>query len=156
MSHYRLLKIVSGGQTGADLAALDFAIKFEIPHAGWCPKGRTNEKGKIPPIYSLKEAPLEDPACRTTLNILDSDGALVYTLDNESGSGTKLTHDLCILFNKPVLVVNISDKTSKHKLLVKDFLEHHKIETLNVAGNRESESPGIYKSTRIFLEHIFT
>ena len=48
-------KIISGGQTGADRAALDWTIKDDIPHGGWCPAGRRAEDGVIPERYRLQE-----------------------------------------------------------------------------------------------------
>jgi hypothetical protein len=49
----RLRKIVSGGQTGADRAALDWAISRGVPHGGWCAKGRKAEDGPIPARYDF-------------------------------------------------------------------------------------------------------
>ncbi len=63
------LKIVSGGQTGADRAALDFAIAHGIPQGGWCPKGRKAEDGPIPDRYQLKETPSDNYAQRTEWNV---------------------------------------------------------------------------------------
>ena len=74
MSRCQLDKIISGGQTGVDRAALDVAIFLEIPHGGWCPLGRRAEDGSIPKTYLLRETPQRDYAVRTEKNIIDSDG----------------------------------------------------------------------------------
>ena len=73
-------KLTAGGQTGADRAALDFALEHGISCGGWCPKGRWAEDGLIPEGYPLNETKSPDPAERTGLNIAESDGTLVFTL----------------------------------------------------------------------------
>ena len=74
-----LTRIVSGGQTGVDRAALDVALELSIPCGGWCPKGRKAEDGALPARYPLKETPSEEYAQRTTWNVRDSDGTLILT-----------------------------------------------------------------------------
>ena len=75
-----LTKLLSGAQTGADRAALDWAIFRDIPHGGWCPKGRKAEDGKIPPQYQLTETPLASYLQRTEWNVRDSDGTVIFTV----------------------------------------------------------------------------
>ncbi len=75
-----LQKIISGGQTGADRAALDFAIARGIPHGGWCPRGRLAEDGTIPALYQLSETPGPDHAQRTEWNVRDSDGTVIFSI----------------------------------------------------------------------------
>ena len=72
-----ITKIVSGGQTGADRAALDVAIEEGILHGGWIPKGRKTETGPLPEKYQLKEMPTEEYPKRTEQNVIDSDGTLI-------------------------------------------------------------------------------
>jgi hypothetical protein len=64
-------KIVSGGQTGVDRAALDVALELELPCGGWCPKGRRAEDGRIPDRYPMEEASSPDYRVRTELNVFD-------------------------------------------------------------------------------------
>jgi len=85
-----LQKIISGGQTGADRAALDFAIGFDIPHGGWIPKGRKTEDGVLPDKYKLKEMPTASYPKRTEKNVLDSDGTLILSHGKLTG-GSALT-----------------------------------------------------------------
>lgn len=146
--------IISGGQTGVDMGALDIALQNNINIGGWCPKGRYNENGSISNCYPLAEAPLENPQCRTTLNILDSDGTLICTFNKEMQEGTALTFNLCTLFKKPVCVVNFNESIEKTVNIAKDFIVTNNIKVLNVAGNRESQSPGIYISTKDFLNAL--
>ena len=84
------VKIISGGQTGVDRAALDVAVELEIPHGGWCPKGRLAEDGRIPDSYKLRETTSREYAVRTEQNVLDSDGTLILYRESISG-GTELT-----------------------------------------------------------------
>jgi hypothetical protein len=84
-----LTKIISGGQTGADRAALDAAIEYGVPHGGWIPKGRRTEDGRLPDRYILQETSNIGYPQRTKLNILDSDGTLIF-------SHGKLTGGICL------------------------------------------------------------
>jgi hypothetical protein len=146
-------KIVSGGQTGVDRAALDVAMKFNIPEGGWCPKGRRAEDGIIPHRYQLRETSSEDYSERTTLNVHDSDGTLIIVQGEPSG-GTLLTINEAVRLKKPCLVFNL-DKDQKLYLIF-DWIQEKKIEILNVAGPRESKKPGIYQSAYKLLEQILS
>jgi len=95
--------IVSGGQTGADRAALDYAIQHGIPHGGWCPRGRLAEDGPLAEIYRLRETPSRQYAERTRWNVRDSDATLVFTLSAETSGGTALTIELAQRQGKPCL-----------------------------------------------------
>ena len=87
-------KIISGGQTGADQAALDAAIKLDIPHGGWCPKGRRAEDGPIAPQYRLKETSRSDWRQRTEWKVRDSDGTVIFTIGDKLTRGSKATAKL--------------------------------------------------------------
>jgi hypothetical protein len=87
-------KIVSGGQTGADRAALDFAVAHGIPHGGWCPKGRKAEDGTIDQRYQMNETPSADYGQRTEWNVRDSDGALVFSISATLTGGSRKTLEL--------------------------------------------------------------
>ncbi len=107
MSIFKNIKIISGGQTGVDRAALDFAIKYNIECGGWCPKGRKAEDGEISLKYPLTETNSTDYPKRTKLNIQDSHATLILYLD-KFDPGTALTLKLCKEHNKPLL-----DSTAK-------------------------------------------
>ena len=94
-------KIVSGGQTGADRAALDWAIFHDIPHGGWCPKGRKAEDGILSAQYQLTETPSASYPQRTQWNVRDSDGTVIFTISAKLSGGSKLTADAAIKFGKP-------------------------------------------------------
>ena len=102
---FSLTKIVSGAQTGVDRAALDAAIFLNIPHGGWCPRGRRAEDGAIPAVYQLKETTERNYAVRTEKNVVDSDGTLILFLKQISG-GTELTEKLTKKHRRPLLCVD--------------------------------------------------
>lgn len=148
--HPRRFKIVSGGQTGADRAALDFAIAHKIRHGGWCPKGRFAEDGKLPKRYGLKETRSSYPAVRTRRNVRDSDGTVIFSLRKTLRGGTKLTAQLARRYRKPLLKIVAPGQNAARVL--EAFLREYNIAILNVAGPRESGQEGIYAFTRRVLE----
>ena len=90
-------RIISGGQTGADRAALDFAIDKGIPHGGWVPIGRLAEDGQIPDRYHLSEMNTKSYPKRTEQNVKDSDGTLIISHGLISG-GSRYTLDMAVKF----------------------------------------------------------
>ncbi len=141
-------KVVSGGQTGVDRAALDIALKLGVPCGGWCPRGRRAEDGPLKEIYPLQETPSSDYVQRTRWNVRDSDGTMVLYRGSLSG-GSALTVELAKEQNKPSLVIDLREDSLPEILL--DWVKRYKIRTLNVAGTRESGSPGIYDEACQFL-----
>lgn len=146
-----LSKIISGGQTGVDRAALDVALELDFPCGGWCPKGRLSEDGPIPSKYPLREMPSPKYPVRTEKNIRESDGTLVLTLGPVTG-GTALTVKLAGKHRKPCLVIDLSYDTDPGK--VQGWIQNRKIQVLNVAGPRESKTPGIHDRTVEFLKKV--
>jgi hypothetical protein len=152
-------RIVSGGQTGVDRAALDAALERGIPCGGWCPPGRAAEDGSIPGRYPLTETPEssgpEAPdvpnSQRTAWNVRDSDGTLVLTR-GEPDRGTALTIRLAGQSGKPYLVAELAGQPRAAD--VRHWVQAHGIRVLNVAGPRESSSPGIYHEALQFLRDL--
>lgn len=139
--------IISGAQTGADRAALDFAIAQHINHCGWCPKGRLAEDGVIPPQYHLVEMRTDKYPPRTEMNVKESDGTIIFhKAASHFERGCQLTVKLCIKHNKPYLMLHgIGEEfVMAQALAVTNFIKEYKIDVLNVAGNRESKAPGIH------------
>lgn len=139
--NYQILcqKIISGGQTGVDRGTLDACLAKNFPTGGWCPLGRLAEDGVIHKKYPLLETKTSDYETRTKKNVFNSDGTLIISPPVLSG-GTLLTEKLALEYKKPVLV--ISPNTNNHSsfvMKIKYWLIENKIETLNVAGPRESE-----------------
>ncbi len=146
-----LHKIVSGGQTGVDRAALDVALARGIPCGGWCPRGRRAEDGALPFRYPLQETPSEEYAQRTEWNVRDSDGTLVLLRERPS-QGTALTIELAARMGKPCLVLDMNQHPNTGT--VRAWILEHRIHNLNVAGPREEKSPGIYRDSVDFLQSL--
>ncbi len=143
-------KIISGGQTGVDRAALDSAIELGIASGGWCPKGRASEQGPIPDHYPMIETPSADPAQRTEWNVRDADATLIIAQGKLTG-GTALTRRLARSMKKPCLVTNPAEAISA--ATVRAWLNEHRVEVLNVAGPRASNDPHIYALARQLLSN---
>ena len=148
-------KIISGGQTGVDRAALDIALKLGIPCGGWCPKGRKAEDGEIDLKYPLKETDSPSYPVRTRKNVKDSDGTLVLTWGSPTG-GTFDTIESAKKFKKPHLVVDLSESSSSDVKKVLEWGRTNNVRVLNVAGPRESKAPGIYDRAAKFLVQLFS
>ena len=146
-------KVVSGGQTGVDRAALDVARELGIPCGGWCPRGRRAEDGPIPEGYPLRETPSAAYPERTAWNVRDSDGTLILTRGRPRG-GTALTVSLARRAAKPALVADLQGGVSVSD--IRAFLAEHTIHVLNVAGPRESEAPGIHDEAVALLHQLLS
>jgi len=144
------LKIVSGGQTGVDRAALDVALDLGIPCGGWCPHGRTAEDGIIPSRYPVSELPSGGYAERTEKNVQDSDGTLIISTLPMTG-GTLLTANLAHQYQKPLFLIDIDSPSTQG---FQGWIEENRIHVLNVAGPRESTVPGIYEHASVVMRGI--
>ena len=141
-------KVISGGQTGVDRAALDAALEFGLPCGGWCPKGRRAEDGPLPLCYPLTETSSTEYPQRTALNVRDSDGTLILTR-GEPDRGTALTVNLAERYRKPHLVLDLNEPHDPEE--VRAWARAHRIAVLNVAGPRETSKPGVYAEAKAFL-----
>ncbi len=148
-----LKRIVSGGQTGVDRAALDIAIELGIAHGGWCPRGRTAEDGPIPVRYDLRETEASEYSVRTERNVIDSDGTLILYRDRLQ-RGTLLTNRLAQSHGKPLMRVRLDRPVQIEA--IQQWLCDESIQTLNVAGPRESSQPGIGAEAIVLLRRVFT
>jgi putative molybdenum carrier protein len=148
-----IAKMVSGGQTGVDRAALDVALELGIPCGGWCPQGRKAEDGRIPARYPLKEAPTADNATRTRWNVRDADFTLVLSWGSPKGR-RRLALREAIRRGKPHALVDLanSDMWPARVLSLRQALAG--VAVLNVAGARESSRPGVYKAAKAFLRRL--
>lgn len=141
------MKIISGGQTGVDLAALDAAIANKIEYGGYIIKDGLNENGVVSDHYNLIPLQSNSYAKRTRKNVEASDATLIIALCQDLNGGTKLTRKYCEELNKPCLVYCFDND--------KDLIQFLKYEMINVAGPRESKCPGIYQKTFDLLNRIF-
>ena len=142
------MKIVCGGQTGVDRAALDVALALGIECGGWCPAGRGAEDGPIDARYPLRETPSADAAQRTEWNVRDSDATLILT-SGTSSPGTELTIETARRLGRPVYTFHAGSPEDVG--MFRRWLQVYRVRTLNVAGPRESEAPGIYQRAVEFL-----
>lgn len=149
------MKIVSGGQTGVDRAALDFAIQQGCPRGGWCPLGRLAEDGIIPAQYPLRETDSPEYGERTEKNVLDSDATLIVTREKDLTGGTAFTHALALQHGRPVLVICETDGLRHGVSALSEFLQRNLIRTLNIAGPRESQAPALGEFVKELLETTF-
>lgn len=146
-------KIVSGGQTGADRAALDFAIAHGISHGGWCPKGRKAEDGAIDARYHLMETRRAEYTQRTEWNVRDSDGTVIITIADKLSRGSKATAKFAQAHGKPCLhIAAKSHARSAAAALLRAFIRENSIKVLNVAGPRSSNEPDV----AAFVEQTLT
>lgn len=145
-------RIISGGQTGVDRAALDAAMEFGIPCGGWCPKGRIAEDGRIDDRYPLEETPSAAYEQRTMWNVRDADATLILALRSPLSGGTKYTVQVADGLGKPRHIVLLDEHPSL--TIAADWLQRHSVGTLNVAGPRESGAPGAYHNAHVFLANL--
>ena len=141
-------RIVSGGQTGVDRAALDAALASGVACGGWCPAGGWAEDGPIPERYPLREAPSADPAVRTGLNVRDSDATLVLCVEDAAG-GTASTIEHAEALGRPLLVLDPAESDALGAAHA--WIYRHSVQTLNVAGPRASEAPELYAAAYLFV-----
>ena len=151
----RVARIVSGGQSGVDRAALDFAIARGLEYGGWCPKGGWAEDFANPPglrarYPDVRETPERDPKQRTGWNVRESDATLIFVRQGVVSRGTEFTAAMTTRDAKPHLVIDIDSDDAAAR--IDAWLERHpEIRTLNIAGPRESEAPGIYRAVLAVL-----
>jgi len=146
------MRIVSGGQTGADRAALDVALELGLETGGWVPLGRQAEDGRISERYpNLREVDSVQPAVRTALNVRDSDATVIFSHGAPVG-GTALTESLANENAKPLLVLDLEQISESEAVAsIRDWLKVQHPSVLNIAGARESEDPLIHAATKRIL-----
>lgn len=149
-----LKKIISGGQTGVDRAALDVAIRLGIAHGGWVPKGRLAEDGTIPAHYRMQEMPTAEYAARTEQNVREADGTLIISRGTPTG-GTDTTRKMALKHGKPLLHIDLTlgHKPADAGSLIASWLDLNRIDILNVAGPRASNDPAIHMEAVHILTH---
>jgi|SRR5208337_664315 len=151
-----VIKIISGGQTGADRGGLEAAIALGIPHGGWCPQGRRAEDGVIPARYDLKECPSLGYVERTMRNIAEADATLVFSQNRRTaGPGTRLTLTSALRLRRPCLFVELDDRAGMHAS-IQSWLRNAKPKMLNIAGSRESHCLGIEAAVKNLLVEVLS
>jgi hypothetical protein len=158
------MKIISGGQSGVDRAALDAAIARGLAYGGWCPRGGWAEDFRHPPgvlekYPLLRETPHADPAQRTAWNVRDADATMIVvdTGGVAASRGTALARELAQEHRKPLLVIDLQVSSAVETAAA--WLralngEHGGGLVLGIGGPRESEGPGIYARAKDFIDAI--
>lgn len=147
------IKIFSGGQNGADRAALDAAMELGIETGVFCPKDRRAEDGRIPEHYPLTELKSTEYTDRTLKNVLESDASLIC-YKKQMDNGTELTAVFCEKNNKACLKVCVDRQNSIEDIL--DWIDQNEIRVLNIAGSRASSEEDIYEVVKPFLMKLFS
>ena len=149
-----MIRIISGGQTGADQAALDAAIALGLAHGGWLPRGRKTESGPLPPHYALRELRSARYRDRTEKNVRAADGTLICSF-GPLGRGSALTEALAIRHDRPLLPIDFDHTpVARAVVVVERWLHAHRIATLNVAGPRASSEPRIHAAVFALLTAV--
>ena len=144
-------KIISGGQTGVDRAALDVALALGMECGGWCPAGREADDGPIPARYPLQESINIDPTVRTGANVRDSDATLMLNRGLLQG-GTAYAVEIARHMDRPVMVVDLESPPDLD--MIAAWLAQHQVRVLHIGGPREASRPGIYAQARDFVEGL--
>ena len=148
-------KIISGGQTGADQAALDIAIELRIPHGGWIPKGRITEKGLLPEKYKLQEMTTSSYSKCTEKNVIDSDGTLIICRGKIS-EGSELTLRYAGKHQRECLCIDMNtNRGFVAAQLIKAWIVENNIKVLNVTGTRSSKDSDIYVDSARLLRAVY-
>ena len=150
-----LEKIISGGQTGVDQAALDAAIKLGIPYGGWIPKGRKTENGPLPEKYDMREMPTSSYSHRTEQNVIDADGTLIISRGSLT-DGSEYTRKMAMKHNRPWLHIDINKHAKFNAATsIVSWTAENSILILNVAGPRASKDPEIYLDALNIIESAY-
>lgn len=151
MTDGKKTKIISGGQTGADQAALDAAISLGLQYGGWLPKGRKTEKGPLDVKYRLQELPTGEYRVRTEKNVVSSDATLIFSHGPLTG-GSALTEALAIRHDRPCLHIDLNlVEPVKAVAAIEQWMHNYRIKILNIAGPRASGDPAIYNAVYSLL-----
>jgi hypothetical protein len=158
------MRIISGGQSGVDRAALDAALALGVAYGGWCPAGGWAEDspeppGVLPKYPLLRPTPLADPAQRTEWNVRDADATLILIESRglAVSQGTMLARALAQKYRKPLLVADLDDSDERGRVenWLRELLQAHGPDlALGIGGPRESEAPGIYARAKTMIEAI--
>lgn len=151
----QIVKIISGGQAGADQAALDAAMELGIDHGGWIPKGRLTEEGPFPEKYNLAETAAESDSESRERNVLDADGTVVITRGQPTGP-SKRTVALAQRHGRPCLHLDLQRvHPLKASGALYQWILAHGVKVLNVAGSRSTEDRAIYNDTYQVIWGLF-
>lgn len=151
-----LRKVITGGQSGVDRAALDAALDQGLACGGWCPAGRWAEDGPIPAHYPLQETESTEPEIRTGRNVEDADATLIV-VHGAMDQGTRLTQSAATALGRPLCVIDLAATAPREAMVrIATWIDAQGIGVLNIAGPRESNAPGIYRRAHGLLTMLFS
>jgi tetratricopeptide (TPR) repeat protein len=148
-------KLVSGGLTGAERTAMDFAAAHGIPHGGWCPKARAGEDGFIIKHYNLKETPSSGYLQRTEWNVRGSDGTVIFSLGEDLTGACSKTTEMAGRYGKPVIHLRRDQAYGTQAARLLEFLEKHHVQVLNISGTSASKEPAVGEFVQEVMERAF-
>lgn len=149
-----LKKIISGGQVGADQAALDAAIKFNFPHGGWIQKGRKTQMGILPDKYELNEMPVAGFKEKIEQNVIDSDGTVIISHGSLAG-GADYSKEIAKKHNRPCIHIDLNETdVFMASPKINSWIIENDVEVLNVTGSKASEDSDIYRNTMFIIENV--
>jgi hypothetical protein len=148
------MKIISGGQTGADQAGWRVALAYNIPTGGWMPKGFMTEEGPRPEFatwYNAKEIPFDSYKLRTEANVREAD--ITFWFGDPKTSGGKATLRACSSLGRSYLIVPVNGALKPTHAVVRLHTDK-RLRTINIAGNRGSKAPGIGSWVEYFMGEV--
>jgi len=149
-----LKKIISGDQSGVEMAALDAALKLDIPHAGWAYKRKRAEDGVLPEHYNLKTIDVPSYHDRLEKNIIDSDGTAILT-HGQLIIGSKIIKDLAKKHNKSCLYVDLTECSLNHAISsIRKWIINNEIETVYFTGSKAVGESSVYEETIRIIDGI--
>jgi hypothetical protein len=149
-----LKKIISGGQPGVEIAALDAAIQLDIPHAGWAYKGRKTDDGVLPGHYNVKG--IDNPSYfeRLEKNIIECDGVVILT-HGQFLIGLKGVRELAEKFKKPCLRLELIEcPTNQAISTIRKWMNNNEIGVVYFTGPKSTGSPKIYRDVILIIQGI--
>jgi hypothetical protein len=147
-------KIISGGQTGADQAALDSAIQLDMPHGGWVPKGRITQEGSLPDKYKLQEIPDDSYPSHTEQNVIDSDGTVIIT-HGKLYDGSDYAREMSVKHGRPWIKIDLDITAPLDAALkISNWIIENSIAILNITGSSADKDPKIYEKTRDIIDGV--
>lgn len=138
-----LLKVISGGQTGADRGGIDAAFELGVTTGGHAPQGWRTSRGPAPELqrFGLVQDMSAAYPPRTRLNVKNSDATVIIGSRPQS-PGSVLTHSLCTKLLKPCKQIVLPEDYTNDQVLeqakyLAAWIRKKRVTVLNVAGNRD-------------------
>lgn len=135
------LVIITGSQPGVERAALDWALKHEFPHGGWCPKGLLGAEEPLDPRYKLKEGETENVLEAVGSNVRDAEATLVFTVAAKAAGTAQKAVSAAKKQKKPVLHVHRGILGVSEKIVA--FMDKYYVRRLHITGSADADEPGV-------------